>query len=184
MKKTTVAIALIVGLFVPAGATAKSDDADRRAAKAECKTERGKSSATREAFKARYASMSRCVIRTTAEEASEETKARKNAAHECKEERALDRDAFAEKYGTNANKKNAYGKCVSSKAKAEEEEMDEADAEEATERKQAARECAGEREEIGREAFATKWGTNANKKNAFGKCVSKTARENSEEEDS
>ena len=184
MKKTTVAIALIAGLLVPAAATGKSDNADRRAAKAECKTERGKSSATREAFKARYASMSRCVSRTAAEEASEETKARKNAAHECKEERALDRDAFAEKYGTNANKKNAYGKCVSSKAKAEEEEMDEADAEEATERKQAARECAGEREEIGREAFATKWGTNANKKNAFGKCVSKTARENSEEEDS
>ena len=177
MKKTTVAIALIVGLFVPAGATAKSDDADRRAAKAECKTERGKSSATREAFTARYSSMSRCVSRTAAEEATEETKARKNAAHECKEERALDRDAFAEKYGTNANKKNAYGKCVSSKAKAEEEEMDEADAEEASKRKHAARECAAERDEIGRDAFAEEYGTNANKKNAFGKCVSRTARD-------
>ncbi len=184
MKKTTVAVALIVGLLVPAGATAKSDDADRRAAKAECKTERGKASATREAFKARYGGMSRCVTRTTAEEASEGKEARKNAAHECKAERKLDREAFAEKYGTNANKRNAYGKCVSSKAKAEEAEMDEADAEEATERKHAARECAAERDEIGREPFATKWGTNANKKNAFGKCVSKTARENSEEEDS
>ena len=184
MKKTTVAIALIAGLLVPASATGKSDNADRRAAKAECKTERGKSSATREAFKAAYGSMSRCVTRTTAEEAAEETKARKNAAHDCKEERALDREAFAENYGTNANKKNAYGKCVSSKAKAKEKEMDEADAEEATERKHAARECAAERERIGREAFAKDWGTNANKKNAFGKCVSKTARENSEEDDS
>jgi len=184
MKKTTVAIALIVGLFVPAGATAKSDDADRRAAKAECKTERGKSSAHREAFKARYGTMSRCVSRTTVEEENEGKKARKNAAHDCKEERALDREAFAENYGTNANNKNAYGKCVSSKAKAEEEKMDAADAEEATERKQAARECAAEREEIGREAFATNWGTNANKSNAFGKCVSETARKNSEEEDS
>jgi hypothetical protein len=177
MKKTTVVVAIAAGLLIPAGATGKSDDADRRAAKAECKTERGKSSATREALKARYGSMSRCVTRTTAEEASEETKARKNAAHECKEERALDREAFADEYGTNSNKKNAYGKCVSSKAKAEEEEMDEADAEEASERKHAARECAAERKRIGREAFADEYGTNANKKNAFGKCVSRTARE-------
>jgi hypothetical protein len=184
MKKTTVAVAIIAGLLLPAGATGKSDDADRRAAKAECKTERGKSSATREAFNARYGSMSRCVTRTTAEEAAEGEKARKNAAHDCKAERALDREAFAEKYGTNANNKNAYGKCVSSKAKAKEKEMDEADAEEATERKQAARECAAEREEIGREAFAKEYGTNENKKNAFGKCVSETVRENSEEEDS
>ena len=178
MKKTTVAVALIAGLLVPAGATGKSDDGDRRAAKAECTTERGKSSATREAFKARYGSMSRCVKRTTAEEAAEETKAHKNAAHECKAEReTLGREAFNEKYGTNTNKKNAYGKCVSSKAKAKEKEMDAADAEEAAERKSAAKECAAEREELGREAFATKYGTNANKKNAFGKCVSKTARE-------
>lgn len=124
MRKTTVAVALIAGLLVPAGATAKSDDADRRAAKAECKTERGKSSATREAFNARYGDMSRCVTRTTAEEASEETKARKNAAHECKAERAADREAFAEEYGTNANKKNAFGKCVSKTARKNSEEED------------------------------------------------------------
>jgi hypothetical protein len=178
MKKTTVAVALIVGLLVPAGATAKSDDADRRAAKAECEAERGKSSATREAFNALYGSMSRCVKRTTAEEASEESKAHKNAAHACKDERkTLGREAFAKKYGTNKNKKNAYGKCVSSKAKAGEAEMDAKDAEEATERKNAARECSAEREEIGREEFGKKYGTNANKRNAFGKCVSKTARE-------
>jgi hypothetical protein len=124
MRKTTVAVALIAGLLVPAGAASKSDDADRRAAKAECKTERGKSSATRKAFKARYGGMSRCVTRTTAEEASEKTKARKNAAHECKAERALDREAFAEKYGTNANKKNAFGKCVSKTARENSEEED------------------------------------------------------------
>ena len=182
MKKTTVAIALIAGLLIPAGATAKPSDADRRAAKAECKTERGKSKATREAFKARYGGMSRCVRRTAAEEEGEREQARKNAAHECKNERqTLGREAFAEKYGTNANKKNAHGKCVSSTAKAEKQEMDEEDAEEAAERKHAARECATEREEMGREAFADEYGTNANKRNAFGKCVSKTARENGED---
>lgn len=178
MKKTTVAIALIAGLLVPASATGKSNDADRRAAKAECKTERGKSSATREAFRAQYGSMSRCVNRTTREEAAERKEARTNAAQECKEERTtLGREAFNEKYGKNGNKNNAYGKCVSTKAKAKKAEMDEEDAEEAAERKSAAKKCAAQRDEIGRDAFAEEWGTNENNKNAFGKCVSKTARE-------
>jgi PKD domain len=41
----------------------------------------------------------------------------KNAAKECKAEREDDPDAFKEKYGTNKNGKNAFGKCVSSKSK-------------------------------------------------------------------
>ena len=42
----------------------------------------------------------------------------KNAAKACQAERALDVQAFATKYGTtNANKKNAFGKCVSQNAK-------------------------------------------------------------------
>jgi hypothetical protein len=177
MKKTTVAVALIAGLLVPAAATGKANDADRRAAKAECKTERGNSSATREAFKARYGSMSRCVSRTAAEEEGERKKARANAARDCKAERALDRDAFNENYGENENDKNAYGKCVSTKAKEKKAAMDAEDAEEAGERKRAARECANERGDIGREAFADRYETSESKKNAFGKCVSRTARE-------
>jgi hypothetical protein len=39
------------------------------------------------------------------------------AAKSCKTEQAADRAAFAKKYGTNANKANAFGKCVSSKVK-------------------------------------------------------------------
>lgn len=39
------------------------------------------------------------------------------AAKSCKTERAADRDAFKNKYGTNANKANAFGKCVSAKTK-------------------------------------------------------------------
>ena len=39
------------------------------------------------------------------------------AAKTCKAERSADPQAFAEKYGTNKNKKNAYGKCVSQTAK-------------------------------------------------------------------
>ena len=53
----------------------------------------------------------------------------KNAAKYCKALReSKGVEAFAELYGTNPNKKNAYGKCVSkaakSKAKAREDEQD------------------------------------------------------------
>ncbi len=36
----------------------------------------------------------------------------------------------------------------------------------------AAKKCAAERRSMGDEAFAAEYGTNANKRNAFGKCVS------------
>lgn len=41
--------------------------------------------------------------------------------------------------------------------------------------KNAAKYCKAARESKGVEAFATLYGTNTNKKNAYGKCVSKTA---------
>lgn len=41
-----------------------------------------------------------------------------NPAKACKAERAKDPVAFASTYGTNKNKRNAFGKCVSAKAKA------------------------------------------------------------------
>ncbi|CAN5143980.1 hypothetical protein BH20ACT13_BH20ACT13_17360 [soil metagenome] len=39
-------------------------------------------------------------------------------AKACKAERASGAEAFAKKYGTNQNLKNAFGKCVSAKSKA------------------------------------------------------------------
>ena len=42
-----------------------------------------------------------------------------NAAEQCFSERAADADAFREKYGQNANKRNAFGRCVSMLAKKE-----------------------------------------------------------------
>jgi hypothetical protein len=83
--------------------------------------------------------------------------------------------AFADKYGTNKNKKNAFGKCVSKTAAAQRKQGDTA-AEDAAEVK-AAKACSTERGTTADSiaAFAQKYGTNKNKKNAFGKCVSKTA---------
>lgn len=46
----------------------------------------------------------------------------RNASKECKAERQADADAFAEQYGTNANKRNAHGKCVVSKVNGDDAE--------------------------------------------------------------
>jgi hypothetical protein len=46
----------------------------------------------------------------------------RNAAKECKAERAEDPEAFREAYGTNENGRNALGKCVSTHLREDEEE--------------------------------------------------------------
>ena len=107
--------------------------------------------------------------------------AEKNAAKACKAERGTTAQsiaAFKEKYGTNANKANAFGKCVSGKAKAKKEAAAEDAAEERAE-ENAAKKCKAERGTTAQsiEAFKQKYGTNANKANAFGKCVSKLAKQ-------
>ena len=49
---------------------------------------------------------------------SSEGEKKANPARTCKAERAtMGVDAFSERYGTNANKRNAFGKCVSKYAK-------------------------------------------------------------------
>jgi len=89
-----------------------------------------------------------------------------NAAHECKAEREADPATFAANYG---DKKNAFGKCVSQKAKAKGDE-------EAEKTANAARECKAERE-ADPATFAVNYGE---RKNAFGKCVSEHARDDEE----
>jgi hypothetical protein len=77
---------------------------------------------------------------------------------------------FAEFYGTGPKHRNAFGRCVSSKAKT-------ASAEDRRDTLNAARKCKAERQRLGVTAFRTEYGRNANDRNAFGKCVSKLAKE-------
>jgi hypothetical protein len=77
---------------------------------------------------------------------------------------------FAEFYGTGPKRANAFGRCVSSKAKT-------ASAEDRRDTLNAARKCKAERQRLGVTAFRTEYGRNANDRNAFGKCVSKLAKE-------
>jgi hypothetical protein len=101
----------------------------------------------------------------------------KNAAKVCKAERGTTAEttaAFKAKYGTNANKANAFGKCVSGKVKKAEAENEASEQAE----ENAAKKCKAERGtiDVTIAAFKAKYGTNANKANAFGKCVSKLAK--------
>jgi hypothetical protein len=175
MKKLTIVTGLALALVLPAGAVAKPnpDQADKRAAKAECKTLRGSTQATREAFRTLHRSFVACVRKTAVEEAQEEQTAHKNAAKECKAERDANPELFRTTWGKNPNGRNAYGKCVSSKAKEKEAEADGEDQQEATEWKNAAKECDNLRD-TDSAGFAQTYGT---RPNAFGKCVSAKARE-------
>ncbi len=180
MKKALIACAAGALLVAP-GASAKPTETDRTNAAKECRAERGSTDATREAFRVKYGTnkngknaFGKCVSGTSKEEKAEREAAASNAAKECKAERDANPSLFAETHGTNKNNRNAFGKCVSSKAKENKAEEDAEDAEEAEERKSAAKECAAERTAKG-DAFATEYGTNSNKRNAFGKCVSQKA---------
>jgi hypothetical protein len=76
-------------------------------------------------FKQTYAAkstsqaMKACIAKTEAP-TEETTEARVNAAKTCKTEHDANPAAFTEKYGTNKNKKNAFGKCVAATANADE----------------------------------------------------------------
>jgi hypothetical protein len=125
MKKLlTAACVAAISLAAPVAASAaKPSKSDRQQAKQTCKQLRAESG------KANFASMfgegkkglGRCIRRESRENSEERVEAaqeaRTNAAQDCRAERQADTDAFAENYGTNANNRNAFGKCVSQKAR-------------------------------------------------------------------
>jgi hypothetical protein len=89
-----------------------------------------------------------------------------NAAKACKAERtAMGEQAFKLLYGTNANRANAFGKCVSKHVRAEQQAT-----------MNASQTCRAELDTLGEDAFNAKYGKNRNDGNAFGKCVSQHAK--------
>ena len=87
------------------------------------------------------------------------------AVKQCTTERTgMGGPAFKQLYGTNANRSNAFGKCVSKLAQ-----------QNATNRANAVGSCRTERT-ADPAAFATKYGTGKKHANAFGNCVSQTAK--------
>lgn len=121
-------------------------------------------------FKAAYKTFGACVTTKTKQAAAE----RQSASQLCQAERdmaendfkaANEGKSFNEKYGANAKDRNAFGKCVSGKAKAA------GDARQSAELK-AAKSCKLMRSQKSTD-FAAAYGTG---KNAYGKCVRALAR--------
>jgi hypothetical protein len=173
MRKLAIlgALAMMVTPTAALAGTAKSD------AQKQCRAER--TAMGTQTFRDTYGTnknkknaFGKCVSHRTSQNKATEKTAQKNAAKDCKAERAADPAAFQQKYGKNGNKKNAFGKCVSqnAKAKTKQAEQNQVQAEE-----DAAKQCKDERA-ADPAAFQQKYGKNGNKKNAFGKCVSQKAK--------
>ncbi|HSC51261.1 MAG TPA: hypothetical protein VLD16_13440 [Gaiellaceae bacterium] len=165
MRKLVYLVA-VAALAVPAFAVAATPGpADKAAAVKQCTTERGGMGAP--AFKLLYGTnanksnaFGKCVSKLAAQNAKNTT----NATASCRTERSGDPAAFAAKYGTGKQHANAFGNCVSQTAKAAAQAQQHATT-------NAAKACWAERKPDPA-AFKAKYGTNANKSNAFGKCVS------------
>lgn len=175
--------ALIVGgaLVVPASAIADPTTTDYKNAAKECKAllkaagskQNLASTLGLTVNKNAKNAYGKCVSKLAREEAAERKAARSNAAKDCKAEQAdpnfaasHDGKTFAQFYEAR-NDSSAYGKCVSTKARANKAEADEAD----EDRENAAQACRRE-QKADAAKFASDYGT---RKNAFGKCVSRKA---------
>jgi hypothetical protein len=161
-----VLFALVAALVVPAASIAGSPSAgDRTNASKQCASERQQMGG--DAFKQLYgtnAAKSNAYGKCVSKRAQQNEQARSNAAADCRSERSADPAAFKTRYGTGKNGANAFGKCVSSKAKA-------AEAKQVNATVNAAKQCRAE-QQADPAGFKDHYGTNANKSNAFGKCVS------------
>lgn len=100
-----------------------------------------------------------------------------NASQICRAERGTTdatREAFRTRYGANHNGANAFGKCVSAQAGTLHGMSDQQEQAKVN----AAKACDTERGTTAdsRASFADKYGTGRHKRNAFGRCVSATAK--------
>ncbi len=188
MRRTIMLLGLTGALAAPVAARADTPTpADTQQAQKECRFERGTTDATREAFRVKYGTnkngknaFGKCVSATAKQQSAERTMAEANAPQACRAEEGTtpeSKAAFQQKYGTNKNGKNAFGKCVSAKAQALEQEADAQDKQDATARKHAAQSCDAERGSTAdtRAAFKAKYGKHGH--DAFGRCVSQLTKE-------
>jgi hypothetical protein len=180
MTKRIATVALLsASLVLPAAAGAEEPSpANFKNAAKYCKALRAASGEAN--FKAMFGggknAYGKCVSKAARRDAKQEDQAKTNASKQCKAEEAADPAAFKKKYGTGKNGKNAHGKCVSQKAKENKAAADKKEREDIN----SAEACRAEQKQNpdefkaahGGKTFAEFYGTNANDKNAFGKCVS------------
>ncbi len=176
MRKFAITLGVFAVAAVPAFASSSSAQSD---AQKQCRAERDAVGV--QTFRATYGTnknkknaFGRCVSHRTSQNSKTEQKSHDNAVSQCQAERQqLGDQAFNQKYGSNKNGKNAFGKCVSQKAHARTQSVE---SQQVQAEENAAQQCKSERSQGGNDAFKAKYGTNKNKSNAFGKCVSQHAK--------
>ena len=159
MKKFGFALVLAAMLAMPSAAMAAPTKADTKAASKEChdlRTAMGK-----ENFKAQFGTFGKCVSAKAKEEAAERKAARQQARTEC------------ENQGLKGKELQACIKQQTAENKAAADAQDQ-------NKVNAARTCR-EEQKADPAAFKEKYGTNKTKSNAFGKCVSATAKAKNDE---
>lgn len=121
----------------------------------------------------------KCVSQHARQNAADQRSAQGSAEKSCRSQQddpsfASDHSGktFDQFYGTGKKDRNAFGKCVSSTAKTM---SDHAQTDQTQAEVNAARTCRSERS-ADPSAFKAKFATGKNKSNAFGKCVSTTAK--------
>lgn len=168
--KTLLTVTATAALVLPAAALADSTDTTKApSSSSQCKTLRHQMGT--DGFRAAYGTnknkrnaFGKCVSALNKAGKAEHS----DSVDVCTAERTADATAFVAKYGTGKKGKNAFGKCVSSHAKHDGSEV-------RRDQRNAAKTCKAERSND-KAAFTAKYGTNKNKRNAFGKCVSATAK--------
>ena len=176
--RIAIAAGLIVLLALPAGAVAKPTKQDRRIAAKECKMLRGTTDESREAFKAQYRNLGACVSEKAREEAPQRRAAKRTASGDCRDERKQRRGRLRR-----AVPQLRQVRVVEGQEGAREPRTPRTAAR-SPRRRTPPRNAAPSGDSIGEEPFAEKYGTNHNKKNAFGKCVSgKSGDEPNDDED-
>ena len=175
--KTLTTLTLLGALALSTTAFADASSPTVPSASKQCRTER--SAMGIEIFRETYGTnhnkrnaFGKCVSKRAQATTDAADAAKQNASQECTTEESADPAAFKAKYGTGKKGANAHGKCVSQKAKAK---TAAAVKHEVAADVHAAKACKAERK-ADPAAFKEKYGTNKNKRNAFGKCVSKQAR--------
>jgi hypothetical protein len=166
MKKMIVLV--VLALAIPAAALADDTTpapSTQASAQSACRAQR--TAVGDAAFKLQYGTNANrsnafgmCVSKAVKSEEANDAA----ALNTCKTEQAADSAAFAKKYGTGKNGSNALGKCASATSTAADKAVQAATI-------AAAKSCKTERA-AGAATFNAKYGTNASKSNAFGKCVS------------
>jgi hypothetical protein len=176
MKRIVVITAFVVAVAMAAASTAApSPDATKNASTA-CTALKAKIGAT--AFVQAYGTFGKCVSALAQVEQQNINSAQSACTAEQSDVNFVTQHGgktFDQFYGSGPQGKNAFGNCVSAKAKASSKA-------EGQDRPNPARTCRAARTLMGVTAFNLLYGNNTSKANAFGKCVSKAAKAQTQNE--